>query len=39
MSTLAGKVRTLDYKTIRYRGHRDLMAFLMNELHRPPETR
>src|SRR5215831_12669802 len=30
--TLAGKVRTLDYKTIRYRGHRDLMAFLMNEL-------
>jgi saccharopine dehydrogenase-like NADP-dependent oxidoreductase len=30
--TLQGKVRTLDYKTIRYRGHRDLMAFLMNEL-------
>ena len=30
--TLAGKVRTLDYKTIRYRGHRDLMAFLLNEL-------
>src|SRR5205085_5605767 len=30
--TLGGKVRTLDYKTIRYRGHRDLMAFLMNEL-------
>jgi saccharopine dehydrogenase-like NADP-dependent oxidoreductase len=30
--TLAGRVRTLDYKTIRYRGHRDLMAFLMNEL-------
>ena len=30
--TLAGKLRTLDYKTIRYRGHRDLMAFLMNEL-------
>lgn len=30
--TLAGKVRTLDYKTIRYRGHRDLIAFLMNEL-------
>jgi saccharopine dehydrogenase-like NADP-dependent oxidoreductase len=26
------KVRTLDYKTIRYRGHRDLIAFLMNEL-------
>jgi saccharopine dehydrogenase-like NADP-dependent oxidoreductase len=30
--TLAGQVRTLDYKTIRYRGHRDLMAFLMIEL-------
>jgi saccharopine dehydrogenase-like NADP-dependent oxidoreductase len=25
-------VRSLNYKTIRYRGHRDLMAFLMNEL-------
>src|SRR3954451_6617385 len=30
--TLESKVRTLNYKTIRYRGHRDLMAFLMNEL-------
>jgi saccharopine dehydrogenase-like NADP-dependent oxidoreductase len=30
--TLAGRVRSLNYKTIRYRGHRDLMAFLMNEL-------
>jgi len=30
--TLAGKVRALDYKTVRYRGHRSLMAFLMNEL-------
>src|SRR5687768_790141 len=30
--TLKGKVRTLNYKTIRYRGHRDLMAFLLNEL-------
>ena len=30
--TLDGKVRALNYKTIRYRGHRDLMAFLMNEL-------
>ena len=27
-----GRCRRLDYKTIRYRGHRDLMAFLMNEL-------
>jgi saccharopine dehydrogenase-like NADP-dependent oxidoreductase len=30
--TLAGQARCLDYKTIRYRGHRDLIAFLMNEL-------
>jgi hypothetical protein len=30
--TLDGRVRELDYKTIRYRGHRELMAFLMNEL-------
>ena len=30
--TLQGRVRTLDYKTIRYRGHRDLVAFLVNEL-------
>jgi saccharopine dehydrogenase-like NADP-dependent oxidoreductase len=30
--TLAGKVRTLDYKTVRYAGHRDLVAFLVNEL-------
>lgn len=30
--TLAKKVRNLNYKTIRYVGHRDLMAFLMNEL-------
>jgi len=30
--TLQGKVRTLDYKTVRYRGHRDLVAFLVNEL-------
>jgi saccharopine dehydrogenase-like NADP-dependent oxidoreductase len=30
--TLVGQVRSLDYKTIRYRGHRDLIAFLMNEL-------
>ncbi|MEM6562475.1 MAG: saccharopine dehydrogenase C-terminal domain-containing protein [Planctomycetota bacterium] len=30
--TLAGSVRNLDYKTIRYRGHRDLIKFLMNDL-------
>ena len=31
--TLEGKARTLNYKTIRYRGHRDLMKFLMVDLH------
>lgn len=30
--TLAGKVRALNYKTIRYQGHRDYMAFLLTEL-------
>ncbi len=30
--TLDGKVRTLDYKTVRYTGHRDLVAFLVNSL-------
>ena len=30
--TLAGKVRELNYKTIRYQGHRDYMAFLLSEL-------
>jgi len=30
--TLAGKVRELDYKTVRYIGHRDLMKVLVNEL-------
>ena len=30
--TLEGQVRELNYKTVRYPGHRDLMAFLMNEL-------
>lgn len=31
-TTLAGKVRTLDYKTVRYPGHRNLMKFLLEEL-------
>jgi saccharopine dehydrogenase-like NADP-dependent oxidoreductase len=31
-STLAGRVRELNYKTIRYPGHRDLMQFLLGEL-------
>jgi saccharopine dehydrogenase-like NADP-dependent oxidoreductase len=30
--TFAGRVRELDYKTIRYPGHRDLMAFLIRDL-------
>ena len=30
--TLDGEGATLNYKTIRYPGHRDLMAFLVNEL-------
>lgn len=30
--TLQGRVRSLDYKTVRYTGHRDLVAFLLNGL-------
>lgn len=30
--TLEGRVESLDYKTVRYVGHRDLAAFLVNEL-------
>jgi saccharopine dehydrogenase-like NADP-dependent oxidoreductase len=30
--TLNGKVRELNYKTIRYPGHRDFMAFLLEDL-------
>ncbi len=30
--SLQGRVRELNYKTIRYTGHRDLAAFLVNEL-------
>ncbi len=30
--TLEGKVQEMNYKTIRYVGHRDLAAFLVNEL-------
>lgn len=30
--TLAGKVNQLNYKTIRYPGHRDLMKFLLKDL-------
>ena len=30
--TLAGRVKTLDYKSVRYPGHRDLMKMLLEEL-------
>lgn len=30
--TLAGRVQNLDYKTVRYPGHRDLMRFLVRDL-------
>ena len=30
--TLAGRVRNLDYKTVRYPGHRDLMMMLLDDL-------
>ena len=30
--TLDGQVRTLDYKTVRYPGHRDLMCMLLEDL-------
>ena len=30
--TLQGKVQTLDYKTVRYPGHRDIMKMLLQEL-------
>lgn len=31
--TLEGRVRSLDYKTVRYKGHQYLMQFLINDLH------
>jgi saccharopine dehydrogenase-like NADP-dependent oxidoreductase len=38
--TLAGRVRSLDYKSVRYPGHRDLMKLLLEELQlkAEPET-
>jgi saccharopine dehydrogenase-like NADP-dependent oxidoreductase len=38
--TLAGRVQTLDYKSVRYPGHRDLMKLLLEELllKHEPET-
>ena len=38
--TLAGRVQTLDYKSVRYPGHRDLMQMLLGDLQlsKDPET-
>jgi saccharopine dehydrogenase-like NADP-dependent oxidoreductase len=36
--TLAGRVRTLDYKSVRYPGHRDLMKVLLEELQLKDDT-
>ncbi len=38
--TLAGRVQSLDYKSVRYPGHRDLMKMLLEELQlkKEPET-
>ena len=37
-TTLAGRVRTLDYKSVRYPGHRDLMKLLLEELQFNQDT-
>jgi saccharopine dehydrogenase-like NADP-dependent oxidoreductase len=36
--TLAGRVRTLDYKSVRYPGHRGLMKMLLEELQLNQDT-
>ena len=36
--TLAGRVRSLDYKSVRYPGHRDLMKLLLEELQLNQDT-
>jgi len=36
--TLAGRVHTLDYKSVRYPGHRDLMKMLLEELQLNQDT-
>jgi saccharopine dehydrogenase-like NADP-dependent oxidoreductase len=36
--TLAGRVQTLDYKSVRYPGHRDLMKLLLEELQLSQDT-
>lgn len=37
--TLAGKVETLDYKSVRHPGHRDLMPFLLDDLRMSQRSR
>lgn len=32
VNTMSGKVKKLDYKSIRYKGHREYMAFLLHDL-------
>ena len=36
--TWAGKVQTLDYKSVRYPGHRDLMQMLLSDLQLAKDT-
>jgi saccharopine dehydrogenase-like NADP-dependent oxidoreductase len=36
--TLAGRVQTLDYKSVRYPGHRDLMKMLLEDLQLNKDT-
>jgi saccharopine dehydrogenase-like NADP-dependent oxidoreductase len=36
--TLAGRVQTLDYKSVRYPGHRDLMKLLLEDLQLNKDT-
>jgi saccharopine dehydrogenase-like NADP-dependent oxidoreductase len=36
--TLAGRVQTLDYKSVRYPGHRDLMKLLLEDLQLNQDT-
>jgi len=36
--TLAGRVQTLDYKSVRYPGHRDLMKLLLEDLQLNEDT-
>ena len=36
--TLSGRVQTLDYKSVRYPGHRDLMKLLLEELQLNQDT-